>query len=58
MSDHKKSWKDLFTSYADSIISDAQDEINNKLERDAINTAITKLNATGYFSSSLLKLNV
>jgi hypothetical protein len=58
MSDHKKSWKDLFTSYADSIISDAQDEINNKLERDAINTAITKLNATAYFSSSLLKLNV
>jgi uncharacterized membrane protein len=57
MSDYKKSWKDLFTSYADSIISDAKDEINNKLERDAINTAITKLNTTGYFSLSLLKLN-
>jgi uncharacterized membrane protein len=58
MSDYEKVWKELFTYYAESIIADAKDEINNKLEQDAINTAITKLNITGYFNLSLLHENI
>jgi uncharacterized membrane protein len=44
----------LLTSYADSILSDAQEHLDNALEKEAINKTIKKLNASGYYDLSLL----
>ena len=55
MSDGQRGWQALFNSYAESIIREARDEINDRLEKNAINDVINKLNSSHYFSLSLIE---
>lgn len=56
ITDKDQKFKDLLNKYADSVVSDARKEVNNNLEREAINNTIQKLNRSRYFDLTLLEI--
>lgn len=55
IADQNRTWQALYTAYANSVISDARKEIDNSLEKEAINLAIKKLNGGLRFNLPLLQ---